>query len=769
MRKIKLLLLSLVFMTSAYGQVSNDGKPTSWRLTELPDVAPVQMPSFNLDSIQAEDKVRDAQQNKPWRFGYEFLVDNNLENSGSWQTLENGDRIWRIRYTSNGAKTMNFVFSDYFIPKGAKVYLYNNDRTDLLGAYDEKQNNERRILGTWLVKGEDIWIEYYEPAAVTGQGRLEVFKVVHGYRTKTFTEIAFDDSLNQSGNCHYDVDCYVEGIENLKEISKKAVAMLITGGNGFCTGTLVNNTAEDGTPYFLTANHCYEGNDDPAQWAFLFNWVNPNPICAESPGSTSNTDYHLTASGAVLRARRTQSDFCLVEITTELPDEWDLKWAGWDISTTIPPFLYGIHHPRGDIMKVSADFDAPTLEITQVDVGDGPVSAEVWTVEEWDLTGLQQGSSGSAMFDNNGLVRGQAWYVSNPDFCNGTVATDQSTGYGRFDKSWNTGGTAATRLKDWLDPAGIIGTGQTSIGYYPPQNLFAIDAKVLFFDKGYDNCGTNVTPTVRLINNGIDNLTSAQVSYSINDGEPVIIEWTGNLGENEGELIELPELALVTGQNVINITILNPNESEDMFVQNNTVTNVINTAPVNQTGNITVNVNTDGNGSEVKWKITLETESSSFTLYNSPNYGNNQTYTNTYLMDSEGCYAFTITDEGGDGLGTGSYSVTMGDNVIIEGGDFGNTETVFFSVDNMAGLEDFTTNPITVYPNPSAGIYTVSVNQGLTDVNYTIFNMLGQAVANGKFVNGANTVNITGMSKGVYFIKAADASGKMFTTKLIKE
>jgi len=138
-------------------------------------------------------------------------------------------------------------------------------------------------------------------------------------------------------------------------------------------------------------------------------------------------------------------------------------------------------------------------------------------------------------------------------------------------------------------------------------------------------------------------------------------------------------------------------------------------------------------------------------------------------MDSEGCYAFTITDEGGDGLGTGSYSVTMGDNVIIEGGDFGNTETVFFSVDNMAGLEDFTTNPITVYPNPSAGIYTVSVNQGLTDVNYTVFNMLGQAVANGKFVNGANTVNITGMSKGVYFIKAADASGKMFTTKLIKE
>jgi hypothetical protein len=78
---------------------------------------------------------------------------------------------------------------------------------------------------------------------------------------------------------------------------------LVSGSNGFCSGALINNTLNDGKPYVLTANHCYS---DPTNWIFRFNWQSAdcnNP--AASPTFQS-------LSGAVLRSRRTPSDFCLV-------------------------------------------------------------------------------------------------------------------------------------------------------------------------------------------------------------------------------------------------------------------------------------------------------------------------------------------------------------------------------------------------------------------------------------------------------------------------
>ena len=47
-------------------------------------------------------------------------------------------------------------------------------------------------------------------------------------------------------------------------------AIIIVGGSGSCTGAMVNNTAQDGTPYFLTANHCLGGNTN--NWSFKFDF-----------------------------------------------------------------------------------------------------------------------------------------------------------------------------------------------------------------------------------------------------------------------------------------------------------------------------------------------------------------------------------------------------------------------------------------------------------------------------------------------------------------
>ena len=83
-----------------------------------------------------------------------------------WTTLDNGDRIWRILITSPKALSLNFIFDDFYMPQGGYLYLYNKERTDLLGAYDSNQNQESGVLGTWLVEGDAVWLEYFEPNEV---------------------------------------------------------------------------------------------------------------------------------------------------------------------------------------------------------------------------------------------------------------------------------------------------------------------------------------------------------------------------------------------------------------------------------------------------------------------------------------------------------------------------------------------------------------------------------------------------------------------------
>lgn len=348
MKKITLYLL-LLFVVNLTAQVTNQGQPMSWKFNQLNNVIPIQMPAVDLESLQAEDAINDLQRNIPWRFGTELPVNLTMQTSGTWDQLPNGDRIWRLNIVSEGAKTLNFVFSDFFLPTGASLYFYNNERSDLLGAYTSSQNREDRQLGTWFVEGDNIWIEYYEPRAETGKGSLQISRVVHGYRSVSQTQIA-GKALNDSGPCNHDVDCPVgEDFDSLKNVLKRSVALFILGGS-VCSGTLINNTDNNNAPYFLTANHCDNGNT--AVWAFRFNWVSPDPSCGTTTNS-ANGNYNQTTSGATKLANNSKSDVMLVNIDGNLPSAWNLTWAGWNRSDTdIPAFTVGIHHPAGDIMKV---------------------------------------------------------------------------------------------------------------------------------------------------------------------------------------------------------------------------------------------------------------------------------------------------------------------------------------------------------------------------------------------------------------------------------
>ncbi|MHA7058740.1 T9SS type A sorting domain-containing protein [Aquimarina sp. M1] len=500
MKKNILGIAALFFCVLAYSQVTNEGKPVSWEenFSEImkKNISEVRMPAFDLEKIKAEDAINDKIIDKPYRFGHEFNVDLNIKKEGTLDVLPNGDHIYRIGVYSKGAKTLNFVFNKYNVPTGATIYLYNDDKTDLLGAYTNVFNRPNEMLGTWMVAGEKIWIEYREPKDVIGQGQLNLGRVIHGYRSITDAEVQ-EKALNSSGDCNRDVDCPVgNDFESLKNMLKKSVGFIIL--NGFvCTGTLINNTNNDGAPYFLTANHCESG--DESTWSFRFNWISPNPSCATIANST-DAAVNQTTSGATRLATNSESDMKLLRLDGGLNVNWDLEWAGWDRSGTAPTFVVGIHHPAGDIMKLCREDDAPTKRVIGFN---GNSTTEMWNIADWDLGVTEGGSSGSAIFDPLGRIVGQL--AGGQAACSGTNDNNQFDVYGRFDISWDFGTTDNTRLSNWLDP---MNTGRVTLNSLSQEIVLSVDENEL-----KNNTTLYPNPSSGVFN--IENNSGSRLTYNL--------------------------------------------------------------------------------------------------------------------------------------------------------------------------------------------------------------------------------------------------------------
>ncbi|PIE49344.1 MAG: hypothetical protein CSA39_03110 [Flavobacteriales bacterium] len=474
--RYRIFTFSCFLALAIQAQVTNSGTPKSWdNARELSVLKPIDLGVVNITVLKKQDKKKRFGKNRPLRIGVAKKVNYNPENAGVWTILPNGDRIWRIGFHSKDAIHLSVNFSKFIIPENASLYLYNDAKTDLLGAYTNL-NNSQTGLGTWFVMGDKLWLEYYEPATVKGKGVLEISRVIHGYRLGNAFQKGYNDkaalSINSSGDCNYDVDCDI-GNDFLahKDVLKNAVGYLNMGDGYICTGTLINNTAQDKTPYFITAEHCIEREDDedpanPSLFNMRFKWISPNPVCAQTTNSTNSTG-NFSLNGATVVAKNVGSDALLLKANNNIDPSWDVNFAGWDRSDTNPDYAVSIHHPDGDIMKISRD-------------NDGPVKSSGFTVTGWLIGGVSEGtgkgweigvtelgSSGAALFNQNGHIIGQL--SGGNAACVGLNDNDDYDLFGRFATAWN-GTSSGERLKDWLDP---VNSGVTTLNTL--SNTLAVD------------------------------------------------------------------------------------------------------------------------------------------------------------------------------------------------------------------------------------------------------------------------------------------------------
>ncbi len=513
-----LMLSSAVFLNTANAQYSIGGTPYSFTNSSIitTPVSFQMMPAVDVDALKAQDLIND--QNKgPFRFGFNHLVNFNLTNSGNWTTLPNGDRLWQLGIKSTGALTINLAFDDFFMPEGAATFIYNADKSFVLGAFTSINNDKSKMFATDLIGGDAAVIEYYEPKEVANQGRISLFRATHGYRG---VEDFAAKSFGNSGSCQVNTICPL-GANWQNE--KKGVVCLVVGGSEFCTGSLVNDVPQDKKPYVLTANHCSTSNDW-ATWVFRFNWE--SATCT-NPGSSPSS---VSLSTSSLCARNTPSDFCLVQITGGLvagtvPASYHTYFNGWSNVNTPATSAIGIHHPSGDIKKISEAANACVS-----DTWPGTPANSHWTVGLWTTGCTEPGSSGSPLFDQNHRIVGQLH--GGPSAC-GNTGTNMVDSYGKFSMSWLGGGTNATQLKFWLDSAN---TGATTVNGFDPNGVVGIS------ENSDINTAFNIYPNP---SNGIfnieSNLTSSQ-TITINVinilGEKLMSKTLSNIS-NSTSIIDL--------------------------------------------------------------------------------------------------------------------------------------------------------------------------------------------------------------------------------------
>lgn len=413
------LLLGAALGAPAYAQVRQPGLPAG-----LSSELPTQVPNVTLEPVDvprllAEDEARG---HRPFRYGTLLPVHKDILEHGRIDAAEDGSMVVRMGIRSPGAHSLGLEFTSFHLPEGAQLFLYDNSRLEMLGAYTSENHREDGGFVIEPFPGDHVIVEVLVPPQSSGDLRVVVGDVIHDYRDVRMIPVG---GAGGEGGCLIDVNC-PQG-DNWS-VQKRATVRTLSGGS-LCSGALINNTANDGTRYLLTADHCGQGSNT----IFTFNY--------QSSGcGTGSAPTNQTVSGATLLVTNGTVDSRLMRINSNIPASYNPAWAGWSRSTTNANFAFALGHPSGGPKKISVD-------------GNGTSSNTNFYFVTWSEGTLEGGSSGGPLFDAQGRIRG-------PACCVNSFSCSQTANFGRFNRFWTLG-----NLAQWLDP---LGTNATTLDAFAP-------------------------------------------------------------------------------------------------------------------------------------------------------------------------------------------------------------------------------------------------------------------------------------------------------------
>ena len=313
-----------------------------------------------------------------------------------------GSQIIVLIIKSSGASGIGVHFRNFALADGEKVYVYGASADSIVfGPFTDKGHWGSGEFWSGTVDGDTVVIEFHKRTNENAQG-FEIFEISH-----ILAELDWRLPSNEPDVlfCEVDASCY-GGPE------KNAVARIVFNDNGvyLCTGTLLNDIAQDWTPYFLTANHCV--NSQAVAQTVEAYWFYQTTSC----NSGVLRSWVHSPPGANLLATQDSNDFSLLRLQNNAPG--GAFFSGWtSTAQSTGTSVFGLHHPDGYIPpSIPSYLRRSTGSITNTN--ESCLGLVNGYGIGWTSGTSEPGSSGSGLWNSNGYLVGVLSCGPAPPTCN---------------------------------------------------------------------------------------------------------------------------------------------------------------------------------------------------------------------------------------------------------------------------------------------------------------------------------------------------------------
>ena len=308
-------------------------------------------------------------------------------------TLFIGDKSFRLEVPTGASRvifTLESVDPDVDVALLVR-YGEDNDIQDGRLVFDHRSRNPEGNERIGITRQSDPPLRagtYFVSIVVFATG-----VVAEGTLTATVeTDVA---------DCHLDATCYPEWSSSATGVAR--ISFETGASSSFCSGTLLNNSREDSTPYFLTAAHCV-ATEEEARSVMAF-WHYQTQTCnGELPDilSVPRTEgARLLSTTGFRELYDPEGDMTLLQLEGDLPD--GVMFQGWDADPQpIGSQVTGIHHPGSDDWGFFKRISFGQIIPDQ----DRGTSDDVYAIVRYTQGLIEGGSSGSALFSSPETVVG---------------------------------------------------------------------------------------------------------------------------------------------------------------------------------------------------------------------------------------------------------------------------------------------------------------------------------------------------------------------------
>ena len=803
--KKQLLLSVFLFVATTLRINAQQFIPVIQKFEVNKEVPTTILPAPDKDQLRTEDALRDKQ-GMLYRIGVASFVNITTENSGWWTTKENGDRQWQLKIKSEGAEALSFLFEKFILFGGSKLEIKDMNGNLVHKTLTSEDVQEHFMQHAALCFGDELVLTLTEPKNTT-PSQIYMDRVMYNYRSTGNPNTA---KINESEACEVNVNCTPVG-DSWQDEKRGVARILVVEGNsqGWCTGSLVNNTAQDCKPYFLTALHCgvTASAANMNQWKFYFRYEANN---CTNPSTAGTLDDNII-TGCLRIADSgdgggdSGSDFLLLQlgnanntstIVTQLKSpNFNAYWNGWNANNTATSGGTGIHHPAGDIKKIST---ASGNTVSAGWNGNGLQShwRLSWTANANGHGVTEGGSSGSPYFNNSqGYIVGTL--TGGSSFCNALSSPDF---YGKMSYHWTSNGTANNRrLKPWLDPTNsgllvLAGSNDPCSNPTAPVANFSANqtnvtpgTNVTFTDQSTGvptSWAWSITPATgwAYASGSTASSQSPVVTFNNVGQYTVTLTATNALGSDAETKTNYIIVAQATGP-------CTPSVSEvcDEYIQNVTLNTINNTTACTAGGYVSYTSTSTPLAKGTQYTLTVTpaigANAGAYTgdeIAAWIDYNNDFTFSAServaYVLVATGwSNQFTFTVPTTATLGAVRMRVRISYSVVANGGapidpcasaSYGETEDYTINIidgGSGVGIEENVLNAVSIYPNPTENILNVDLSKVSEEVqNVSILDVTGKVIQTIS-VNDSKLVNfdLTAIASGLYYVRISSANNSV--------